>query len=125
MLISTDRTGFPLVVVEEAGVEIQLLPVTKWQFAQFMAEAKTELQEAYQEMLTLNPAAAHEHFSDREREQLFVSGILPEEALAFARWLGEGFDLPTLKEWRAVYAALRREPPPRHHQIQDFVDGVA
>ena len=41
-----------------------------------------------------------------EREQLFLTGILPDEALAFARWLGPGFDLPTVDEWRRAYDAL-------------------
>ncbi len=49
-----------------------------------------------------------------EQERLFITGLWPDEALAFARWLGEGFDLPTLAEWRAIYAALKRAalPPP-------------
>jgi hypothetical protein len=121
MLIASDRTGFPLLVVEEAAVEVHLLPVTKLQFAQFVAE--TELIEpAYQAMLALNPAISHDRFGAAEREKLFVSGVLPVEALAFARWLGDGFDLPTVGEWRAIYAALRRVPPPRRQELADFVE---
>lgn len=125
MLISSDRANFPLIAVERAGVEVQLLPVTKLQFEQFVTETGEVSQGQYQEMLALNPAASPDQFTVDEREQLFVTGILPEEALAFARWLGEGFDLPTVKEWRGIYAALRSVPPPRHNLLTDMVTGAA
>ncbi len=125
MLISCDRTNFPLVAIEEAGVEAHLLPITKVQFSQFIDETKAVNGAKYQAMLALNPAVAPRQFLAEEREQLFISGILPQEALAFARWLGEGYDLPTIKEWRAIYAALRREPPPRHTHLTDVLDGPA
>jgi len=32
--------------------------------------------------------------------------VLPAEALAFAKWAGEGFRLPTLEEWRKIYLEL-------------------
>ncbi len=114
-----------MIVVEEAGVETHLLPITKVQFAQFMDDSKAVSEANYQEMLALNPSISPQNFIANEREQLFVSGILPKEALAFARWLGEGYDLPTVKEWRAIYAVLRREPPPRHHQMHEFAEAVA
>jgi len=125
MLITMDRTGYPLVAVEEAGVEVHLLPVTKLQFADFVAAPSLVNEARYQEMLALNPAVSPETFTADNREQLFVTGILPEEALAFARWLGQGFDLPTVKEWRAVLAALRRTPPPRRNLLVDTLGGPA
>lgn len=125
MLISTDKTNFPLVVVEDAGVEIHLLPVTKIQFAQFVQETGGDYPAGYREMLALNPEVPPAQVTAESREQLFVSGVLPEEALAFARWLGEGYDLPTAREWREVFAALRREPPPRHNLLTDAVSGPA
>jgi hypothetical protein len=75
--------------------------------------------------LALNPVTSPHHFISEERERLFVTGILPDEALAFARWMGDGFDLPTAREWREVYAALRRVPPPRQNPLLEAVDGVA
>ena len=125
MLISSDRTGFPLIVVEEAAVEVHLLPITKIQFAQFMDESPTVPTPSYEEMLALNPKTHPTSFTAAERERLFISGVLPEEALAFARWLGPGFDLPTVAEWRDIYAVLRREPPPRHNAMTDFAEGAA
>lgn len=125
MLILSDRTNFPLIAIEEAGVEAHLLPVTKVQFAQFVEESQRVKDVEYQAMLSLNPAVAPKQFLIEEREQLFMTGVLPKEALAFARWLGTGYDLPTIKEWRAIYAALRREPPPRHTLLTDVVEGAA
>lgn len=125
MLITSDRTNFPIAIVEEAAVEVQLLPVTKVQFEDFVTAPTLVNEERYQEMLALNPAVSPEAFTKDNREQLFVSGILPEEAIAFAHWLGEGFDLPTVKEWRAVLAAFRRVPEPRHNLLTDLVEGGA
>ncbi len=125
MLVTTDRTGFPLVVVEDAAVEVHLLPITKLQFHGFVASPTLVNETRYQEMLALNPAVSPEAFTAENRERLFATGILPEEAIAFARWLGEDFDLPTVREWRAIMAALRREPTPRRNLLVDTVEGPA
>lgn len=124
MLLCHDKTGFPLLAIEDAGVEVHLLPVTKLQFEQFISETNIVSQTQYQEILALNPITSPQRFAPEERERLFVTGILPDEALAFARWLGDGFDLPTAREWREVYAALRRVPPPRQNPLLEAVDGV-
>ncbi len=125
MLITSDRTGFPLIVVEEAAVEVHLMPVTKLQFIDFVTAPTLVNQSRYEEMLTLNPATTPEEFTADNREQLFVTGMLPEEAIAFARWLGEGYDIPSVREWRDIMAALRRVPPPRHNMVTDLVEGPA
>jgi len=39
----------------------------------------------------LNPGILPEELTLDNREHLFVTGILPAEAQAFAEWLGEGF----------------------------------
>ena len=126
MLLSLDKTNFPLLAVEAVGIEINLLPITKVQFAQFVAESSAVSEPQYQEMVCLNPTVSPHQFELDERERLFISGILPEEALAFARWLGEGFDLPTVKEWRAIYTALRRTSVPIRDELTTaMADGPA
>jgi formylglycine-generating enzyme required for sulfatase activity len=125
MLLTFDQTHFPLLAVEEADVEIHLLPITKQQFEQFVTASGPLEQARYEKLLALNPAISPDSFSAEERERLFVTGILPGEALAFAQWLGEGFDLPTVKEWRAVYAALKRTSLPRHDLAADLADSPA
>jgi hypothetical protein len=121
MLISFDKTNFPLAVVEDAGVEVHLLPVTKIQFEQYANETGAVNRSRYEDMLALNPAVEPDKFRPEERERLFATGVLPREALDFARWLGDGYDLPTVKEWRAVLAALRRTPVPRQAQVTDVL----
>jgi hypothetical protein len=108
MRLSADRTGFPLLVVPEVELEVHLLPITKLQFEQFLTESNHFDQPWYDQLLRLNPKTGLQTFTPKTREQLFITGILPAEARAFAQWLGEGFDLPTLAEWRIVYQALRR-----------------
>ncbi|MBN1220346.1 MAG: SUMF1/EgtB/PvdO family nonheme iron enzyme [Anaerolineae bacterium] len=126
MLLSFDRTNFPLIAVEAVSVEVHLLPVSKAQFAQFVAESGGANKRQYQAMLALHPAVSPEQFNLDERERLFVGGVLPEEALAFARWLGQGFDLPTVTEWRAIYADLRRTALPLHDDLSlELVGGPA
>lgn len=120
MFLTFDRTNFPLLAIEEIGVEIHLLPITKQQFEQFLAESGAVEPARYQEMLALHPIPPLDESDPSQRERLFVTGILPTEAQAFARWLGEGFDLPTLKEWRAVYAALKRTSLPRRDLVAEL-----
>jgi hypothetical protein len=117
MQFSCDRTGFPLVAVPALALEVQVLPVTKVQFERFIAEPNAFGDVWYEEVLALNPRVSSRRFTVESRERLFLTGILPEEALAFAKWMGEGFDLPTVAEWRAIYAALAAEAAPLRHLI--------
>jgi len=125
MLVSFDRTNFPLIAVERVGLEVHLLPVTKWQFEQFVAESGVLEQARYQKMLALNPAFPAGEFTVEERERLFVTGILPAEAQTFARWLGQGFDLPTVAEWRKIYTSLEGTSLPKHDLAAELADTPA
>ena len=123
MLISFDRTDSPMIVVEGVGVETHLLPITKWQFKQFVDDGGQVSKQAYQAMLDLNPAISAKEFKLDTQEGAFISGILANEALAFAEWLGEGYDLPTVEEWHAIYLALKRMPLPQYNISTELVDG--
>lgn len=109
---SCDRTGFPLVAIPGLGMEVHLLPVTKVQFERFLAEPDAFGDTWYEEALALNPRVPSRQFTAKNRERLFLTGILPEEALAFAKWLGAGFDLPTVTEWREIHKAFAAELAP-------------
>jgi hypothetical protein len=90
-----------------------LLPVAKVQFERFLAEEHVYDDLWYEQVLAVNPRMSWRQFRNEEREQLFLTGVSAEEALAFARWLGDDhdrFDLPTVDEWRAVDDLLRRCP---------------
>jgi hypothetical protein len=125
MLLTFDRTNFPLLAIEDLDLEMHLLPVTKTQFEQFVADSGPLELARYEKLLALNPAVPPAKFSAKERERLFITGILPTEAHAFAHWLGEGFDLPTVAEWRAIYAVLRVTSLPRHDLAAELADSPA
>jgi hypothetical protein len=125
MLISFDRTGFPLIVLEGVGIEAHLLPVAKRQFEAYVAQSNWRVKASYKKMLALNPDIAAEQFTSDQRERLFVTGILPQEAQAFARWLGPGFELPGVEEWRAIYSMLKRLLLPQHSLTGEVIEGVA
>lgn len=120
MQFSYDRTGFPLIPLIRIGLEVHLLPVTKIQFERFMAEPNDFGDSWYEELLVLNPRQSYRRFTEENREQLFLTGILPEEALTFARWLGKGFTLPTVEEWRAIYDELALELDPVYGAVDLF-----
>jgi len=108
MILRCDKTGFPLVSLR-SGIDMQLLPVTKAQFDAFLVESPDFPPEAYAQMMALNPPLELGQLTAENREQIFLTGILPEEALQFAQWLGEGYDFPTVEEWRGMYDDLLLE----------------
>jgi hypothetical protein len=97
-----DKTGFPLAVVPGIGA-FHLWPVTKFQFEQFMSETDRYGDNWYESILSLNKRISFKYFSKDNYEKLFMTGILPGEALEFAGWLGDNFDLPTEEEWKTFY----------------------
>ncbi len=57
--------------------------------------------------LTLNPRVSPQRFTPEQRERLFLTGLLAAEAEAYAAWLGDGYRLPTVTEWRAIYRCFQ------------------
>lgn len=109
-----DASGYPLVFVETLGAYVQLFPVTKPQFERFIASGtRREFDDRwYEEVLTLNPRASYGDPDAPAREQLFMTAVTPEEALAFARWLGRDYALLTAEEWGACYEWFAGAPAP-------------
>lgn len=110
MLLSFDRTGFPLVRPESCAAAMHLLPVAKVQLEGFLADRNDFGDRWYSEVLAQNPRVSWRRFGDPDRERVFVGGVLPGEASEFAAWLGPGFALPTVEQWRATFRALERIP---------------
>lgn len=122
MSFSYDRTGFPLITVPDLAVKVHLLPVTKVQFERFIAEADNDFgSKWYRKVLRLNSRVSYHQFTDKNRERLFITGVLPNEARVFAHWMGSSFDLPTVEEWRAIYRWLQKEPISSHHWEQEAI----
>lgn len=111
---SVDPSGYPLVFVEPLDAFVQLFPVAKPQFEKFLASGWQGWldDEWYEEILTLNPRASYRTPDERAPERLFMTAVMPEEALAFARWMGRDYALLTAAEWRACYEWFGGRPAP-------------
>jgi formylglycine-generating enzyme required for sulfatase activity len=105
--ITFDKMGFPMARVRKVG-SFHLWPVTKFQFRRFMEETGQYGGKWYEPLSAMNPETLYKDCNKVNYEGLFMTGILPEEALAFAKWLGEEYDLPTDEEWQAFYSAVKR-----------------
>jgi hypothetical protein len=104
--LTFDKTGFPMLRIRKLGA-FHLWPVTKCQFEQFMSETDRYGDKWYDSIRCLNEPISFENLSEGNYERLFMTGILPREAMDFARWLGEDFDLPTEEEWKKFYRVVK------------------
>jgi len=116
--IEFDRTGFPLIRRKEWDYYISLFPVSKYQFERFMVEVgpKKELYTDtwYRRLLSLNPRHSWRLCDDRQWE-LFITGLSRDEITHFLRYLGKGFRLPKVDEWRQLFESsneIKREIKP-------------
>lgn len=107
MQLYFDPVGFPLVRLDGLGLSVSLLPITKVQFERFIAQPNSFGDRWYEEVLEFNPRSWRRADSG-PREELFMTGVVPSEALAYASWAGIGFDLPSLEEWRLMYRKMTR-----------------
>jgi hypothetical protein len=102
-----DRTGFPLICLPKIGLGVQLLPVTKIQFEQYLTEADIYGDMWYKAVLHENPRVSYRYFTPDNREGIFITGILTQEARKFSEWIGTGYRLLTVGEWRSIYLVLQ------------------
>jgi hypothetical protein len=109
-----DASGYPLIFVEPLGTFVQLFPVTKPQFEKFLASGRRPDfgDEWYAERLSANPRASYWSTYIPERARLFMTGITPDEALAFGRWLGRDYSLLSAEDWSACYEWFAEQPVP-------------
>ncbi|MCZ2341553.1 MAG: formylglycine-generating enzyme family protein [Bacteroidales bacterium] len=118
-----DRTGFPYVPLPGIRTAIAILPITKAQVELWLAEPHGPGDEWYAEMLTHNPRLGWRETRTGPDTELFLSGLLPQEAENFAHWLGAGYRLPNLAEWRAADRALSQTSPKWAVQLADYLAG--
>jgi len=119
--ITLDRTGFPMVKPDGLDFYISWLPVTKIQFEQFMCDTNLLNNAWYQDILSkYTPRVAPGLMTLGDYWNIFMTGILPAEAVRFADWMGRDFRLPTAKEWKDALNALARQPA-----MPDYVEAVA
>ena len=101
--ISVDKANFPIIRIPSLHLEINWLPITKIQFEHFLCDTGLYDNSWYQDKLNqYNDRVAPGSISRGNYWGVFMTGILPAEALRFAKWCGRGFDLPTAHEWKKV-----------------------
>jgi len=115
MQCEIDPKGSPIILIESAGLWVGWLPVTKIQFERFLCETGDARYDAkwYAQVLDLNPRVSPREIRQNNYWQAFLTGVLPYEAESFARWVGEGYRLPTDAEWRQIWAAAKGQPEQR------------
>jgi hypothetical protein len=107
---SCDRTGYPLLELPELGLACGLWPVARVQAERWLAEPNGPGDAWYEELLAVHERASWRQPDLTDYEGLFLTAVRPDEALAFAGWLGEGFDLPGLDTWRLLAQLLLAAP---------------
>lgn len=109
-----DRTGYPLIRIDPLQSYIHLFPIAKIQFEQFISGQSQSSwgDEEYGELLRLNPRASYRAKQCAHYEQLFLTGISPEESTAFGTWLGDEYRLPDHQQWLTCYDWLVNQPIP-------------
>jgi hypothetical protein len=105
----SDKTGFPMIWAGEIGAYIHWLPVTKVQFEYFLCDAPGAQfdEQWYNSILGLNERVTPKRAARSNYWQLFLTGILPSEAVRFAEWCGDEYRLPTPEEWKRAYQAFQ------------------
>lgn len=103
--IKFDKTGFPLIQKKGWNFFISLFPVSKYQFERFMVD-KGPINNLYSDKwyryyLSINPRCSFRNFEEKPW-QLFITGLSIDELMPFIKYLGKGFRLPNLKEWREL-----------------------
>lgn len=93
---------------------ISLFPVSKYQFERFMAEEGPRrglyTDRWYRDILRGNPRRSWKRCEERPWE-LFLTGVSMEGIVPFLKYLGRGYRLPEVDEWKGllgVEGELRR-----------------
>lgn len=113
-----DRTGFPMIKISTLKIAVHLLPVAKVQYERFIADRNEYGDEWYEKILSINPRASISGNTMNKYEGIFISGLLPSECQAFSHWLGDGFTLPTIQEWRGTYEFLGKKSIPKRISLR-------
>ncbi len=110
--VEFDPFGFPMVRVEEVESHVHWLPITKIQFETFLCHSSDARFDSpwYEELCRSNRRVSPRELQAENYWGAFLTGILPDEALAFAEWCGPSYRLPSLEEWLVAFRALRLAP---------------
>jgi hypothetical protein len=104
--LTPDPLGFPLLTVPAIGLACHLFPATKVQFEYYLGGTPRVDASCYFEMLEVCPRVSWRLVPSGWAGGLFASAARPDEATLLAKWLGDGFRLPTATEWQRLDVAL-------------------
>lgn len=111
--IFLDSSGFPMIEIPGMNLAMSWLPITKIQFEHFLCDTNMFNDVWYQDLLNnFTPRVSPTAIRLGDYWNLFLTGILPSEAVRFANWMGRDYRLPTVQEWNkalltfAEYSAL-------------------
>ncbi len=111
--LKVDRTGFPMIWIEEIEAFMHWLPITKIQFEYFLCDSSDSHFDArwYDEVLALNSRITPKEIRANNYWKTFLTGVTPDEIERFAHWCGENYSVINLEDWFATYQALMAISP--------------
>ena len=114
-----DRTGFPYLPLPSTRLAIGLLPVTKAQVEVYLADPAGPGDDWYAELLAVGPRAGWRSPAQAPATEYVLTGVLPPEVEQFCGWLGAGYRLPNVPEWRAGDRTVAALPPDWFRELAD------
>lgn len=110
--IILDKTGFPMMWVDNLDAYVHCLPVTKIQFEYFLCDAPSSdfTEEWYDTVLTLNPRVSPRSVNRSNYWRLFLTGIKPSEIETYAEWCGEEYELLNASDWKSLFQGFIQKP---------------
>jgi Sulfatase-modifying factor enzyme 1 len=103
--LTFDKHGYPMAGIRKVGA-FHLWPITRMQYKQFLLDTGKAEEDWFK---AGEPKINHENATQDNYESLFVTRILPQEALEYAQWMGEDYDIPSQEEWQALFKAVKRQ----------------
>jgi hypothetical protein len=101
-----------MVWVPEIEAHVHRFPVTKVQFEVFLADLPDGwfAGDWYSRVTAANPRLSPAQLGMNNYWSAFITGVQAHEALRFARWLGDGFSLPTQSDWDGLLSGALPAP---------------
>lgn len=108
MRCSLDRLGYPYAHVPDSSFAIGLLPLSKYEFEEYLAAPSGPGDALYLEMLAVSPRLGRPALREAsDPAGAFLAGVRPLEVAGFASWLDPRARIPTAREWQMAFHHLR------------------
>jgi hypothetical protein len=124
LVFATDPTGFPIVHLLDLGIEAQLWPVARTQFAACIAHCPS-LKPAFEAARAL-PISSTKNRPPLDLYARLMTGMIPEDLVAFTAWINMMqeaagapplYAIPTINQWRTIHDTLQYERCEPHVEV--------